>query len=267
MGLMQKLLSTLHEGPISHAEMQAAREAECPQLLELARTFNALMADRHTGGQRRCADNVQINEQLILEAGYQKVASNIAIVAKQTKHSLFKFFSGCRKLGFSIDETTVFFMKSSPMFAVAQGVAEVGWEWRLGFIGQGDTALTSSTDEFKDLMRGLYREHPATLATNDTIDLWDKVIYGCADGAANIRGHHINSAGAEGTRGEGDSLGARMWNDDTCGNPLLLHCLNHMSHLAWVKLMKWRLLFLIKMTQGVHGWFKMSPKRKKNSTN
>ena len=42
------------------------------------------------------------------------------------------------------------------MFAVVLGVSTIGWEWRMEFVNQGDTATTTSDEDFYELGRNLY---------------------------------------------------------------------------------------------------------------
>ena len=148
-------------------------------------------------------------------------------------------------------------MKSSPIFVVAIGVARIGWDWKMSFLNQADSSTATDDTMFFNLAKGLYR-----LEGEKPIDLWAKLVFGGTDGAAAIRSTQ-DFRGIFARLYEGKSFFAHMWRDPACGQPFAVHCIPHQGHLCWGTLLSTFLFFWLKMLQGVHGWFKMSPKRKK----
>ena len=101
--ILQKVLSTLHAGPISELELGAATNV-APGLAELGKAFNACQNIVRPGGPPR--DGVNANEQLAMVTHSKTVRAQIVKVAEDAQRRLYKFFDGCHKLGFCFDETT-----------------------------------------------------------------------------------------------------------------------------------------------------------------
>ena len=98
------------------------------------------------------------------------------------------------------------------MFAVVLGVSTIGWEWRMEFVNQGDTATTTSDEDFYELGRNLYvcdnpHHRPGELTH---IDLGPLLAFCGCDGGANCRGHHKLSKGIKATKGKGQWHGAKQ---------------------------------------------------------